>query len=295
MVWVPQDPAAVFSLLVVNNMASPQKENGYTAIANEILEAISRIRIPGEARQVLDVIIRKTYGFHKKQDAIALSQFCLATGLKKPTVCKAINKLKKMNLIIITQKGNGQANIVRFNKDFDTWEVLPKKVTLPKKVMVVTQKGNASLPKKVPTKDNTTKETITKDSIPPTAVQEVINYFFSLKGWKYESTPSQKKLFRRYLRSAKELLELCEGKLEDAKECLTKVGEWAKSRELDWSIETVFKKWYEIDVLKPKEKKPHWDGCRIFKKSVGGRWFIIRNGEVLELGRELSEQEIEWR
>ena len=69
-----------------------------------------------------------------------------------------------MNLIIITQKDNGQANIIRFNKDFDTWEVLPKKVTLPKKVMAITQKGNASLPKKVPTIETNTKETITKES-----------------------------------------------------------------------------------------------------------------------------------
>ena len=142
-------------------MASPQVENGYTKIANEIMDALSRIRIPGEARQVLDVIIRKTYGFNKKEDAIALSQFCLHTGLNKPHVCQSLLKLKTMNLV--TEKGNEVANIYRFNKDFDTWKPLPKKVTLPKKVMTVTEKGNASLPKKVHTKENTTKDNITKE------------------------------------------------------------------------------------------------------------------------------------
>ena len=49
-------------------MVSPQWENGYTKIANEILESLARIRINGEARQVLDVIIRKTYGYGKKTE-----------------------------------------------------------------------------------------------------------------------------------------------------------------------------------------------------------------------------------
>ena len=38
-------------------MANPQTENGYTKIANEIMEALAHIRIPGEAMQVLLVIL----------------------------------------------------------------------------------------------------------------------------------------------------------------------------------------------------------------------------------------------
>jgi phage replication O-like protein O len=49
---------------------SPQKEHGYTPIANEIYDAFVRTRISGEARQVLDCIIRKTYGYNKKEDKI---------------------------------------------------------------------------------------------------------------------------------------------------------------------------------------------------------------------------------
>jgi len=158
-------------------MASPQLENGYTKISNELMEALARIRINGEARQVLDVIFRKTYGFNKKKDKIALSQFSLATGLKRPTICKAINKLKTMNLIIITQKDNSDANIFIFNKDFDTWEALPKKVTLPKKVMTITQKGNKTITQKGTYKRNilmNTKETLTKESTPAEKMKEFI-------------------------------------------------------------------------------------------------------------------------
>lgn len=169
-------------------MASPQTEDGYTRIANELLEALARIRVPGEARQVLDVILRKTYGFGKKEDAISLSQFVLATGILKPNVCASLNQLKKMNLII--QKDNDVANIYCINKDYTSWRPLSKKITvLSKKITIgennqhnqglegdsliiqkdngqknVIQKDNASLSKRIPTIDNTTKEIFLSDS-----------------------------------------------------------------------------------------------------------------------------------
>ena len=97
-------------------MANPQAENGHIDIANEIMDAFASIRIPGEARQVLDFIIRKTWGWQKKEDLIPLSQFILATKLKKATICKAIKKLELMNLVI-TQKGNDGITKYNINKD----------------------------------------------------------------------------------------------------------------------------------------------------------------------------------
>jgi len=107
-------------------MASPQKENGYTPISNEILEALARIRIPGEARQMLDVIIRKTYGFNKKDDKISTSQFIEYTGLPRISVHRNRRKLISMNLI--TVKRNGYAPLMySFNKDFEKWKGIFKK------------------------------------------------------------------------------------------------------------------------------------------------------------------------
>ena len=154
-------------------MASPQLDDGYTSLVNAIWDALARIRIPGEAHQVLTCIIRKTYGYHKKEDQIALSQLSEATGLSKVHVIQAIEKLVIMNMIIVTEKGNDIAKTYRFIKDFEKWKPLPKKVTLPnsviplpKKVMTVTEKGNASLPNSGTTKETTTKETTTKENTP---------------------------------------------------------------------------------------------------------------------------------
>jgi len=145
-------------------MASPQIENGYVKIANKLFDALIRYRLPGEQRQCLDVIIRKTYGYNKKADAISLSQFVEMTGIVKPHVVRALNELLSKKVIRITKNGNKGPHVYEINKDFESWKVLPKKVTLPKMVTSVTKNGKALLPKKVPTKDNNTKDNNTKDS-----------------------------------------------------------------------------------------------------------------------------------
>lgn len=135
-------------------MASPQLENGFVRLANEIYEALAKYRIPGEARQVLDFIIRKTYGWNKSEDVIPLSQFVNGTGLKKATVCRAINKLVHLNLII--KKDNAKGTSYKFNKNFEAWTPLTKKITkklihttstepLSKMITTVDQKDNRGM------------------------------------------------------------------------------------------------------------------------------------------------------
>ena len=108
-------------------MANPQAEDGHVDLANEIIEALAKIRISGEEMQCLWVIFRKTYGWHKKEDMIALSQFSKSTGLKKTQVLRAIRKLQYKRIIVI-KKDNDIANTYLFNKDFDDWKPLPKKI-----------------------------------------------------------------------------------------------------------------------------------------------------------------------
>lgn len=130
-------------------MANPQIENGHIDIANEIAEHLAYYRLSGEEYQVLWVILRKTWGWKKKSDFIALSQFQKYTKMKKPNICRALKKLESKNIII--KKDNAIANEYRFNKDFDSWKPLSKKIT-------VIKKDNRSLSKKIHTKETNTKE-----------------------------------------------------------------------------------------------------------------------------------------
>jgi len=141
-------------------MASPQLENGYVKIANEIMEALAKYRLPGEQRQILDVILRKTYGYCKKEDMISNSQFVKYSGMLKGNVCRAVKGLIDKNIVI--KNDNKNIPSYRFNKNYETWKVLSKKQPVIKKATGVIKKDNKELSKVSTTKEK--KETITKES-----------------------------------------------------------------------------------------------------------------------------------
>jgi len=130
-------------------------------------------------------------------------------------------------------------------------------------------------------------------------IQQVVNHYFYSKGISLEQIKKDAKkkkiVYSRYVRPAKELLVLA-GTLRKAKSAITKVAEWAQSRGLDYSIETVFKKWLELDRLKPKEivKKPFYDDKPMVWSQAKHKWFVVTpGGEWFEFAD--SEEKIEWR
>jgi len=104
---------------------TPQLEDGYLKIANEIIDALARYRIPGEQMQCLLVILRKTYGFNKKEDMISNRQFVELTGLKKGNVSRSIKALIDKKVVI--KSDNRRIPTYRFNKIYATWKLLSKK------------------------------------------------------------------------------------------------------------------------------------------------------------------------
>lgn len=109
-------------------MANPQRENGYIGVSTEYWDALVRTRIPGEARQVLDFVIRKTWGYHKKKDRIATVQFIEGTGLSRRSVERARSNLRTWNLITTDKKDGSHILTYAVNKDYETWKVPTKKV-----------------------------------------------------------------------------------------------------------------------------------------------------------------------
>lgn len=99
-------------------MASPQKENGYVPIANELLERLVKTGLLGSEYQVLFFFIRKTYGFNKKEDKVSLTQFEKGTGVSRPTVVKALKNLVAQNILV-----KSALLVYKLNKDYDTWLV----------------------------------------------------------------------------------------------------------------------------------------------------------------------------
>jgi phage replication O-like protein O len=101
-------------------MANPQKENGHTDIANEIMEAMARTHWSGYEIQIILFLLRKTYGWHKKEDWISLSSFEKATAIDHTSICRTIKKLINRKIIKKDKKK------MSFNKDYDEWEGVAK-------------------------------------------------------------------------------------------------------------------------------------------------------------------------
>ncbi|MBI4114223.1 MAG: hypothetical protein HY445_00075 [Candidatus Niyogibacteria bacterium] len=132
-----------------------------------------------------------------------------------------------------------------------------------------------------------------------TAIRQIVTHFFKSKGLSLQELKqdARKKtiVYSRFVKPAKNLLELA-GSVEKAKEAIDKVAAWANSRGLDYAIETVFKKWLELDRLKPKEivKKPFYDNHPMIWSQAKQRWYVISEaGEWLEFAGD--EKDIEWR
>lgn len=201
-------------------MANPQKENGYVPIANEIMDALGRFRIPGECRQVLDVIFRKTYGFNKKEDAIANSQFVEFTGMKKGNVSRSLSKLITNKIVIRSDNTSKDGSILKINKDYQAWipfvirsdnKIKKKKVLskrqpkLSKVITPVIRSDNKVLSEVMDTKDNKQlKDTLQKTG-EKTPSQNAKSFFKGIKDLKANIESDESKATKVFLQRLQEM------------------------------------------------------------------------------------------
>lgn len=132
-----------------------------------------------------------------------------------------------------------------------------------------------------------------------TEIQEIVNHYFFSKGLNLEQIKKDAKkkkiIYSRFTKPAKQLLELA-GSVEKAKSAIDIVSKWATTRNLDYAIETVFKKWLELDQLKPKEiiKKPFYRGNPLIWSETKKKWYVVdKTNTWLEFADD--EKNIEWK
>ncbi len=200
----------------MDNQNNPQLENGYLRIANEIVNKLCQYRLSGEEWQVLWVILRKTYGYNKKEDKISLSVFVKLTGLKRQNVFRAIKKLSSKKIIGVIKNDDSKINSYCFNKNFYEWKSViknddSKKVSSKLITGVIKNDDNVSS-KLIPTKDNI-KDNIQKTYIDP---KNSLEYLINEEALKSDY---MNKVFDKYninftdlKRKAEELYNYCKAK-----------------------------------------------------------------------------------
>jgi len=118
-------------------MASPQCENGYTKIANELMEALIRTRIPGEQMKVVFYIIRYSYGWDKKTCTATHSEISKKTDMHRAAVQRAVQNLYMKRIIDVCHKAQGpkQKSEYKLNKNYEEWMMMRKRhSTRPKQI-----------------------------------------------------------------------------------------------------------------------------------------------------------------
>lgn len=91
-------------------------DDGYTRVANELLEAIASADLTARQLKVMLAYVRKTYGFNKKTDRIADEQIAQVTGLSRQNVNKAKKELISMNCLLL------DGNKIGVNKEVSAWQ-----------------------------------------------------------------------------------------------------------------------------------------------------------------------------
>ncbi|MHC7777643.1 replication protein [Klebsiella pneumoniae] len=153
-------------------------DDGFTRIANELLEAVMHAGLSQHQLLVFMAVMRKTCGFNKKADWVSNEQISMLTGILPHKCSAAKSALVKRG--ILTQTGR----VIGINKAVSEWSSLPvkgtekrpylKKVTLPESgKKSLPESGNAYYPNQVNTKDKHTKDN--KDNInnPPKSPRAV--------------------------------------------------------------------------------------------------------------------------
>jgi len=128
-------------------VAKPQLEHGYVRLASELVTAFARLHLSCNEWQVLWVIIRRTYGFHKKDAHISNRLISDATGLHKTVVSRILRKLTDGHIIYY----NGRR--IGLQKDWEQWPlVIQTELQIQKLAELPTFKAEIS-PVEKPPKD----------------------------------------------------------------------------------------------------------------------------------------------
>lgn len=128
-------------------MADPQIKNGYTRIANELLEAICRLNISGNEMRILLFIIRRTYGFNRSYAELSISELAEGIGASKDNISRTLKKLRNAKIIDHRPNKGTTPQTVSINKNYEEWTVESCSDLLLSKKTTVVKNDNSSVVK----------------------------------------------------------------------------------------------------------------------------------------------------
>lgn len=118
-------------------------DDGYTRIANELLEAIMQHPFTKRELNIVLAVIRTTYGYQRKVDAVSIWQLSNMTKIDRSHVSKSVADLKEKNVILEANGGRISHGVevksIGLNKNYKSWTTDAKTATVAKTAQVLNQ------------------------------------------------------------------------------------------------------------------------------------------------------------
>lgn len=102
-------------------MNGPQLEDGFTRIANELMENVPKFKLNGTQLRIILIIWRYTYGFKRKQHEFSISFLAEALETSKSHVDKELKSLIERNVLQVVGRARSRSRIITFNKNYSEW------------------------------------------------------------------------------------------------------------------------------------------------------------------------------
>lgn len=103
--------------------------NESTPIINEIIEKLASVRLSTNEFNIVMAIIRKTYGWSKKEDYISGSQLAILTKMLPQHCYKILKKLEQKKIIYRKEQ------VIGLNKKTNEWLVPTEVLNIPEQVV----------------------------------------------------------------------------------------------------------------------------------------------------------------
>ena len=166
----------------------------FTQLPNDLIEILMSRALNATEKSILLYIARKTFGFHKKQDEISLTQFQNKLHLGRKAVVASLKRLQLVSLVTLVKKGNSKKRPNSYSINIIDPQgklvALSKLVSFQSKQLVQDQPQTGATQKKVLQKkdtrsDNRVKKAFKeKDSTFRDTSKSLFSYMFEKTGVK---------------------------------------------------------------------------------------------------------------
>ncbi|MFM0256078.1 replication protein [Paraburkholderia sediminicola] len=190
---------ALAEVIHLPEQVGPQTQDGFTRIANELLDALLFARLTGQQLAVVMAVVRKTYGFNKRSDDIGLSQIRKMTNIDKANLSRTVAQL--VDLRILHRADGEYAHTLSLNKHYRQWAVaehlrlsiqqppVVENTTSP--VVESTTEGLSNQQPQKTTPKDTNQKTTPKENLSP-SLRERFDIFWAAYPKKKSKTTAEK-------------------------------------------------------------------------------------------------------